>query len=387
MSRMNRLKIKALAALPLLSIGVLSPVPDMTIYTGPLGSPPGPISLANRYSDPQVSTVVRMATNSGNLDIALFGSAAPGTVANFLQYVNAGRYNNTIFHRSVPFFVIQGGGFQTPTGTYATFPPNAAATPQPITTFPAINLEHPTGNVRGTIAMARTTAINSATSQFFLNTVNNPALDDPTPATPDAGYAVFGQLLPGSLSVMDFLAGYTATDFSSDFGGAFGQMPLHKAPDQQLGFVTFPIQPSDYLIVNTAAVLPGVAGQMTVSSSNPTLVTPVLAGTNLTLTAAAGQSGSANITVHIVGFDGASVDDVFTVTVSPCGPADVGKQGGIAGADGLLDNNDFIVFIGLFFNADPQADRGVQGGAPGHDGLFTNDDLIVYINQFFSGGC
>jgi hypothetical protein len=68
-----------------------------------------------------------------------------------------------------------------------------------------------------------------------------------------------------------------------------------------------------------------------------------------------------------------------------CGPADIGGAGGLPGADGHLDNNDFIVFITYFFNANALADRGIAGGLTGHDGLFNNNDFIAFINQFFAG--
>ncbi len=68
----------------------------------------------------------------------------------------------------------------------------------------------------------------------------------------------------------------------------------------------------------------------------------------------------------------------------PC-PPDLGRQGGLPGADGLLNNNDFIVFIDFFFNADARADMGVQGGVPGQDGLFDNNDFVVFIDLFFTG--
>jgi len=68
-----------------------------------------------------------------------------------------------------------------------------------------------------------------------------------------------------------------------------------------------------------------------------------------------------------------------------CGPADVGSQGGVAGADGVLDNNDFVVFINYFFNQNPIADKGMQGGVAGADGQFDNNDFIVFIDQFFAG--
>ncbi len=69
----------------------------------------------------------------------------------------------------------------------------------------------------------------------------------------------------------------------------------------------------------------------------------------------------------------------------PCGPADIGRPGGLFGADGLLNNNDFIVYIDRFFASDPRADIGVQGGVPGSDGAWDNNDFVVFIEQFFAG--
>ncbi|HZW06533.1 MAG TPA: GC-type dockerin domain-anchored protein [Phycisphaerales bacterium] len=69
----------------------------------------------------------------------------------------------------------------------------------------------------------------------------------------------------------------------------------------------------------------------------------------------------------------------------PCGSADVGGQGGVAGADGRLDNNDFVAFIDMFFSADPAADMGRQGGVPGQDGAWDNNDFVVFIDRFFAG--
>ncbi|MDP1660533.1 MAG: GC-type dockerin domain-anchored protein, partial [Phycisphaerales bacterium] len=74
------------------------------------------------------------------------------------------------------------------------------------------------------------------------------------------------------------------------------------------------------------------------------------------------------------------------ITVAPpaC-PADIGVQGGVPGQDGVLDNNDFVIFIDYFFSQNPLADRGVQGGVPGSDGIWDNNDFIVFIDQFFAG--
>ena len=68
----------------------------------------------------------------------------------------------------------------------------------------------------------------------------------------------------------------------------------------------------------------------------------------------------------------------------PC-PADLGVQGGTPGHDGLLNNNDFVVFINYFFSSNPLGDVGIQGGLPGQDGFFNNNDFVVYINLFFAG--
>jgi hypothetical protein len=95
--------------------------------------------------------------------------------------------------------------------------------------------------------------------------------------------------------------------------------------------------------------------------------------------------------LHVVGFaSGPGLPNraiLWSIPTNPppCGPADVGKVGGLAGADGLLDNNDFIVFIDFFFNADLRADRGSTGGLPGSDGAWDNNDFIVFIDQFFEG--
>lgn len=137
-------------------------------------------SLAPVVPQPQVT----MKTGQGELVIELYPANAPLTVNNFLKYVNANFYTNLIFHRVIPGFVIQGGGF------------NAAL--QPAATNAAIKLEAQNGlsNLRGTIAMARTSVADSATSQFFINTVDNVALN-----TASGGYAVFGKVVAGMATV------------------------------------------------------------------------------------------------------------------------------------------------------------------------------------------
>ncbi|GJQ29039.1 MAG: hypothetical protein HBSAPP03_09230 [Phycisphaerae bacterium] len=134
------------------------------------------------------NAVVRFETTMGDIDLELFSSQAPITVANFLNYVTTGRYDNTIFHRNAinpnPF-VLQGGGFGFEDGQGLV----PMATDAPI-------VRETTGrqNIARTIAMARTGAINSATNQFFINYVTNSFLD---PTAPTNGYAVFGRVIQG----------------------------------------------------------------------------------------------------------------------------------------------------------------------------------------------
>jgi peptidyl-prolyl cis-trans isomerase A (cyclophilin A) len=144
--------------------------------------------------------VVVMETSEGTIRIALDPVKAPISVKNFLQYVRSGFYNGTIFHRVIPTFMIQGGGF-TPDMKEKT------------ELKPPIRNEASNGlrNVRGTVAMARTDDPNSATAQFFINVKNNAILD--YGIAPGAGYAVFGQLIEG-LDVVDKIKNVPTTRVS-----------------------------------------------------------------------------------------------------------------------------------------------------------------------------
>ena len=134
--------------------------------------------------------MVVFETSYGNFTIELFDKEAPVTVANFLQYVDDGFFNETIFHRVMPGFVIQGGGF-TP------------EMKQKDTRDPIQNeADNGVKNERGTLSMARTQDVNSATSQFFVNLADNAFLDQ---GTRDFGYAVFGKVVEG-MDVVDEIA-------------------------------------------------------------------------------------------------------------------------------------------------------------------------------------
>lgn len=137
--------------------------------------------------------VVTMSTSKGNIKIELFEKKAPITVGNFLQYVDDEFYNDTIFHRVISGFMIQGGGFDSNMEQKETRSP--------------IDIESDNGvkNDRGTIAMARTMDPNSATAQFFINLVDNDFLNFTSADVQGYGYTVFGKVVEG-LDIVDEIA-------------------------------------------------------------------------------------------------------------------------------------------------------------------------------------
>jgi len=176
-------------------------------------------------------TIVRFDTTLGDFDVELYDDVVPATVANFLDYVLDGDYTNTLVHRTVPNFVVQGGGFRS----------NFTGIP----TDPAIPLQYVLPNERGTLAMARQTSPNTATSQWFINTVDNSAGLGPGGWSAD-GYAVFGRVLGNGMEVVDAIAAVPRYNF----GTPFGELPLQNyTPPNQ-------IADANKILVNSITVVP-----------------------------------------------------------------------------------------------------------------------------------
>ncbi|MCW3062683.1 MAG: alkaline phosphatase [Capsulimonas sp.] len=169
-------------------------------------------------------TVARYSTSAGFINMRLFGSTKPITVANFMHYMNEGAWDTTFFHRSAKDFVIQGGGFNVGTNNVI----GSVHSEGDIQNEPGIS------NLRGTVAMARrddnnpaTTAdINSATNQWFFNLSNSNTFLNSS----NGGFTVFGQVLDdGSLQVMDAIAAIGTVNASS-INSAFDTLPVKDAP-------------------------------------------------------------------------------------------------------------------------------------------------------------
>lgn len=159
--------------------------------------------------------VVCMDSNLGEFCMCMFPDAAPGSVANFLKYVNDGDYDNTFIHRSVSDFVIQGGGYS--------FVPSQRTAVEVPKDAPVIN-EFRRANTTGTIALAKMGGNpNSGTSEWFINLGNNTSLDN---RDNNGGYTVFGKVVLDGMTVVDEIARLPPTDISGVLGDAFTEVPL-----------------------------------------------------------------------------------------------------------------------------------------------------------------
>ena len=193
----------------------------LLIPAAPPAKSPHPANTTKSASAaPKGNPRVSLDTTKGRIVIELYADKAPKTVKNFLDYVKAGFYNGTIFHRVIPGFMVQGGGFTPDMNEKQTRPP--------------IQNEADNGlqNQRGTLAMARTPDPNSAGAQFFINVANNNSLNFRS-KTPDGwGYAVFGNVVEG-MDVVDAIVQVPTTT---------------KGPYQDV-----PVQP---VVIQKATILP-----------------------------------------------------------------------------------------------------------------------------------
>ncbi|MEL0641803.1 peptidylprolyl isomerase [Pseudoalteromonas aliena] len=191
------------------------------------------------------ATVVEMNTSQGVIEINLFDQQTPKTVANFLSYVQDDSYNETVIHRSVSNFVIQGGGF--------TFSDSLDA----ITTKPAVENEPVFSNVKGTIAMAKLSGdANSATSQWFFNITDNSAALD----TQNGGFTVFGQITAASQSTLDKIAALVHCD----------ETPVVDITAEQCASTDVTISSANLVTIQNVAVIdddPNSAAGLTVTEN------------------------------------------------------------------------------------------------------------------------
>lgn len=305
--------------------------PTVVVPTSPIlvqqNAPDRIVNLNGAFGDvDNVGTLLRFDTSLGQFGLEMYDDATPLTAANFMHYVNrpaaqGGNYAGSIIHRSasissqsnqaLPVDIIQGGGFRFP--GFGQVKPDAP-----------VNNEFLISNTPGTIAMAKTSNPNSATSQWFVNVTNNSTgLDNPVNS---GGFTVFGRVIGNGMDTVNAIAALQRFNLSS-LGGALGQIPLRNYT------LTNPITPptaNNVVLVTGVSEdesLTGAKGgdrQLTLSivnNSNAALVTPTLgADRRLQLHFAAGKSGVAQIDVRAIDAGGLSVTSSITVLVQAPSP-------------------------------------------------------------------
>ena len=203
---------------------LLLPLLLLLIFSAPLASAgPGPCTVPPSYGNP---VPVTLWTTSGSIEFSLWPDVAPCTVLNFLDYAEAGDYDGSFIHRSVPGFVIQAGGYayESSTDALVSIPRNP----------PVVN-EPGESNLRGTLAMARVGGnINSATSEFFVNLTDNTGLD-----SVDDGFTVFGEVVAADMAIVDEIAALPTLlgrwSLSTSLREVFSDLPLYALPVDAIG--------------------------------------------------------------------------------------------------------------------------------------------------------
>lgn len=300
---------------------IVSPIDDATLFQNAAAKV---VPLSDHFTDPDTSGV-RLTTSLGEIDLALYDQRIPITVANFKNYLDSGRYfltdpttgasTSLFFHRSVPGFVIQSGGFL---GTVNPSDP-AHVQPTQVTPFASITNEPGISNTRGTIAMAKLPGDpNSATSQWYINLADNLNLD-----TDNGGFTVFGRVLGDGMAVADAIA---ALPFFN-FGVPFDTLPLRDFA----GGLPTPANLVSIPAINYISPL-----TFTATSDHPGVASVVLSGSNLLVSGKA--LGTATITVAASDVDGAQVMQTFDVTVvtNPVHLANISTRASVGVGDDAL---------------------------------------------------
>lgn len=341
-SRTLTLRIVRPAAAPLLGL----PIADAALSVGGTAT----VELADKFSDPDVESAVRMSTSVGDIDIMLYASLTPETVTNFLGYVNRGDYEGVTIHRADPAFVVQGGGYK------------ATAAPDSFAHIPTVSSptnEPGISNVRGTIAMAKRGGDpNSATSEFFFNLADNNDPDQPMSLdNQNGGFTVFGRVSVPGMQVVDAIEALPRGTYAVDLEGFSWTndwpMNAESAPPD--------MDQSKLVQINSVAPIPllshGVA-----SNTNPAVVDAAVTNGQLTLCALA--PGESAITIAATDLDGNTVFQTFDVEVTQSFaqwagassfPGGLSAPGDDADHDGLCNLHEFA------FLTDPGHPDGPNG--------------------------
>ncbi|MDD1441743.1 peptidylprolyl isomerase [Dolichospermum sp. ST_sed3] len=272
-----------------------------------IDAPDTTINLSNYFDDPlttgkvahfNLANTLGGTIGNGIINVVLFDQTAIGaplTVQNFQSYVTAGSYTNSFIHRSIPGFIVQGGGYTYNNSTFGEIPAN-----------PAVQNEFSINrsNLRGTIAMAKLGSDpNSATNEWFFNLANNSINLDKQ----NGGFTVFGQAIAtNDLTTIDAIANVPIYNG----GGAFTDIPLTQVTQSPIIDTNF-IRFSSITVSQEDELKFSIVG-----NSQPTLVTPKITNQQLVLDYLPNQTGNSDITIRATNLFGEFIDYKFTVNIS-----------------------------------------------------------------------
>ena len=276
--------------------------------------------LDNFFADPDTEQAVRFDTTKGIFDVALYATATPLTVSNFLNYANRGDYSNSVVHRAVTNFIVQGGGFKSANPNFTSIPTNSSPLNEP-----------GIANLRGTIAMAKMAGNpNSATSQWFVNVADNTANLD----NQNGGFTAFGRVCGNGLAVADAIAALPTTSYVVPVNGGatqFDDVPVDttNAPPPALDFAKL-------VLVNSVTRIAPLSYRVT-ENLGPA-ITATVVGTNLLLTPSSALGGTNFVTIAATDLDGNSVTQAFAVVVTSAF-SDWAQQNSLSGTNALVGGN------------------------------------------------
>lgn len=281
-------------------------------------------SLTGTFTDPEAESAVRVSTNLGTMDFILFNTATPATVANFMHYVNNNKYNDVSFHRSIPSFVIQAGGFKG-TGSGSNF--TSVVTNPPVVNEPGIS------NLRGTVSMAKVGGDpNSATSQFFVSTNDNSANLD----YQNNGFTVFGRVAGNGMAVADAINSLPRATYNLNLNGspsttAFADFPMNAASAPPA------MDQTKVVKILSVASIPTLSYSIT-GNTNPAVATASIVGGQLQINGLSG--GQTTITVTATDLDNLTTSQNVVVNLTDTFTTWAARTTFPNGQNGLLQNPD-----------------------------------------------
>ena len=269
----------------------LSPLPSFLFLSPPIA--PIRHDLAPHFHDPDTSTAIRFQTNLGTIDSLLYPEACPAHVENLLNYINRGDYDGAIFHRSAitatsGVAVVQAGLMKL----------DAEENFTRIVTDPSVVDEPALSNLTGTLAMAKTGAPDSGSSQVYFNTIDNLNLDGPQS---NGGYTVFGRVTTESLSVIADISALPRGTYTASIDSlpqTLSDWPTTVVPEDSIP------APAELVQITEATQLEDLLSYRLGPDGDSSLVSSSLTDTELTLAPVPGATGTTSITIEVQDLDG-----------------------------------------------------------------------------------